>query len=115
MGRTAPRRRNACLAVLERLRVERDTFTLGEAVAFLYVCENEGINIRELAELAGLTQSSASRTVRRLALTSLVRVSGQARDRRGRIISLTSAGLALRDRIDCLIAAATPIQTNVRQ
>lgn len=115
----APRRRNACLAVLEKLRRTCGEMSVSETVAFLYVCENEGINIRELAQLAGLSASSASRTARRLASPGarfalapsfgLVELRLQPGDGRGRILYLTALGRALRDELDQIIAAGALI------
>jgi DNA-binding MarR family transcriptional regulator len=113
------RRRSACLAVLEHLRATCSQISLTDAVTFLYVCENEGINIRELAHLASLSPSTASRSCRRLAdqrdryaiapALGLLRLQPQERDGRGRILRLTERGLVLRERLNGLVVAATPI------
>jgi DNA-binding MarR family transcriptional regulator len=119
------RRRNSCLAVLEQIRAIGFDVSLSETICFLYICENEGINVRELAQLAGLTPSSASRAARRLTTPDapcalapalgLVQLTIQASDRRGRILTLTPAGKSLRQTIDVLIAAAHPIEPESRR
>jgi DNA-binding MarR family transcriptional regulator len=113
------RRRNSCLAAIEHMRRQHGDVRLTDAITFLYVCENEGINVRELAQLAGLTPSSASRTARRLAAREapralapwlgLIELDQQATDARGRSLTLTSKGRQLRHEIDSLIKMAIPI------
>lgn len=113
------RRRNACLGALEEMRGICGDVQLSDALAFLYICENEGINISELAQLAGLGPSSASRAARRLIRAGapcalapslgLIEMSVQRTDRRGRILTLTPGGQRLRTAMEALIAAATPI------
>jgi DNA-binding MarR family transcriptional regulator len=114
-----PRKRNSCLAAIEHMRRCCGDIRLNEAIAFLYVCENEGVNIRELAQLTRLTPSSASRTARRLASKDspnalapslgLVDLRVQATDHRGRILTLTATGRRLQEELNRLIVAATPI------
>lgn len=101
------------------MRLTCGDIRLTDAVAFLYVCENEGINISELAQLAGLTASSASRAARRLIAPDapfalepglgLMELRTQATDRRGRTLALTTAGQRLRQELDALIKSAAPI------
>jgi DNA-binding MarR family transcriptional regulator len=119
------RRRNSCLAVLEQMRSIGVDITLTETICFLYICENEGINVRELAQLSGLTPSSASRAARRLTTADapfalapalgLIELSTQPTDRRGKILNLTPEGKRLRESVDELIAAAEPIQKELRR
>jgi DNA-binding MarR family transcriptional regulator len=113
------RRRNACLATIEHLRSVCGDVALTDAVAFLYVCENEGINVSELAQLARLTPSSASRAARRLISADapfalapslgLLEMKTQGTDRRGRTLSVSAEGRALRDKLDTIIRSAAPI------
>lgn len=113
------RKRNACLATIERMRKACGDIRLNDAVAFLYICENEGINVRELAQLAGLTASSASRTARRLTgrdtahalapALDLIDMRQQPTDRRGRVLTLTAKGRRLQHDMNQVILAATPI------
>lgn len=119
------RKRNSCLAVLEQMRSIGVEIALTEAICFLYICENEGINVRELAQLSGLTPSSASRSARRLTTADapcalapalgLIELSTQPTDRRGRILTLTQEGIRLREIVDELIAAAEPIRRESRR
>jgi hypothetical protein len=112
------RKRNACLAAIERIRRERPDLRLNDVIAFLYVCENEGIAIRELAELTRFHESMSSRAAARLAATHarsdaalgpLVQVRGRVDDRRGSALFLTELGISLRREIDGIIARAQPI------
>jgi DNA-binding MarR family transcriptional regulator len=117
-GRT--RRRSACLAALERMRTWRKDVPLNDVVAFLYVCENEGVTLRELAALTRLDQSTASRTIARLANPGDLAggappplVHARARDDDGRALALflSDTGRSLRSDIDAIIARANPIVT----
>lgn len=113
------RRRNACLSAIEHLRSACGDVALTDAVAFLYICENEGINVSELAQLARLTPSSASRAARRLIPAEapfalppslgLLEMKTQGTDRRGRTLTLSSEGRTLRDKLDTIIRGAAPI------
>jgi DNA-binding MarR family transcriptional regulator len=113
------RRRNSCLEALEHMRRRYGDFQLSDAVTFLYVCENEGVNLRELEQLAGLTSSSASRAAARLATPQasgalapslgLIELRRQMTDRRGRTLFLTPAGCKLRDEMNAMIASGHPI------
>ena len=122
-GRSPPRRRNTCLQALEEVRSLSQAATLKDVVAFLYVCENEGINLRELAQVCGFTDSTASRTARSLAplgaaatlppALGLIELRPDPRDDRGRTLHLTETGRRLRDRIDQLIAEAHPVRVRI--
>jgi DNA-binding MarR family transcriptional regulator len=113
------RRRNSCLAVIETMRRSWGDVSLNEAVTFLYICENEGVNLSELIQLTGLSLSSASRASRRLLskdaahalppALGLVAVAVQSTDKRSRVFFLTDAGRAARDEMNAIIAAAVPI------
>lgn len=113
------RRRNSCLAALELLRKAHASIQLNEVVAYLYIAENEGINVSELAQLAGFGSSLASRTARRLAAAGashalapalgLVELSVQGNDARGRVLTLSPDGRRLRDQLDNIIACGNPI------
>lgn len=98
------------LAAMEAARQADPALSSTGLLVFLYVCENPGLNIRELAQVAGLTEATASRAA--LALTvrpALLAGAPNPRDGRGRILFPTDAGVALRDRIEGLIAEARPI------
>jgi DNA-binding MarR family transcriptional regulator len=114
------RRRNSCLQVLEEIRSLSPAVTLKDVVAFLYVCENEGINLRELAQVSGFTDSTASRTARSLAAAGapgalppalgLVELRRDPRDERSRTLHLTERGRRIRDLAERLIAEARPVR-----
>ncbi len=110
----APRRRSALTAGLERLRREHGFATLAEVVCFLYVAENEGLSVKQLAALAGTSLATASRTARAFAPAAMAGALPPARglvemrlhgaDARERRLFLTPAGLALREALDAAIA-----------
>lgn len=113
------RSRNSCLEILERFRRRGATVALIDVLAFLYVCENPGVNIRELAQLCAVSASTASRTARGLAergapfalppFLGLLAVKPNPLDDRGRTLHLTQAGASFRDELEVLIAKAAPI------
>jgi DNA-binding MarR family transcriptional regulator len=113
------RRRDAVLAALEAFRHIHPTISLTSVRAFLYVAENPGINVSELAVACDLTDAGASRVARALAGRDIERplppflglldcVTGAA-DPRERLLWLSAKGQALVARIEQLIAAQTPI------
>ena len=107
------RRRNAALECLERFRRVDEAATVLEIVAFLYICENEGLNVSELALACNTTLASASRVVKRLTangdgpmpLEPLAQSRRSAAGSRTRLIFLTDSGRALRDEFDRTIRA----------
>ena len=60
------RARNALLQALHLLKGLDARISVNEAIAFLYAAETEGLTVQEVARLAGLTQSTASRSLRAL-------------------------------------------------
>ena len=58
------RRRDSLLACLELFRRNTPDLWVNNILTFLYVCENEGLNIKELAQLARLSEPTASRSIR---------------------------------------------------
>ncbi len=88
-------------------------------VAFLYIAENQGLNVTELADICRTTTATASRTARALmaegAMDSLppffglVEARPNPEDSKGRVLFLTSAGRKLRDELDLIIEQAAPI------
>lgn len=101
---------------------ELDTrVSLRELIVFLYICENEGLNIQELSALAKLPQASTSRAARALGTVEsewatrsklgLVDVFLHPADGRSHVLRLTARGHALRACFDGIIARATPIST----
>lgn len=113
------RRRNTVLAALEAFRQNDQGVTVSAVVCFLYVCENEGASITELASIAGLRLATASRVLHALAprgaprsrspYAGLVEVRSEGPNRKSRTLFLTSEGRRLREHIDGLIRDAVPI------
>ncbi len=112
------RRRNSFLQLLEHFRTIDAEIVVNDLLVFLYVCENEGLNIKELATLARLTEATASRRARALAgpdiafpvapSMGLVEIF-QGEDARERLVYLTDKGRETRALVARLIAAATPL------
>ena len=116
----APRRdRDSLLAALELFRSIEVPRSLTTLILFLYVCENEGLNVSELALAGGIQVAGAARLVKTLAglvpeepvapEAVLFELKSTPVDRRLRFVHLSSRGRALRDQLDALIARATPI------
>lgn len=90
-----------------------------QIMTFLYICENEGLNVSELAEVCRTTRATASRNSRALEVREapgslppylgLVRSATSERGARTRRLFLSPAGEACRIRLDRMIAAAHPI------
>lgn len=114
-----PRRRDSVLEALEILRGAEPAISLTHTLAFLYICENEGLNISELACICRTTIATASRTARALtaksSADSLKPAAGWVESRpnptdsKGRVLFLTETGRQLRARIDVVIRASQPI------
>jgi DNA-binding MarR family transcriptional regulator len=115
------RPRDSLLEAILALKALDPRISVNEIVAFLYTCENEGLSVQELAFVAGLTQSTASRSLRSLGrrgsdwaqppALGLVDAFLNPNDGRSHVIHLTDQGRALRDRLDQMIRRATPIST----
>lgn len=94
--------------------------SVNEIVAFLYVCENEGLSVQELAYVAGLTQSTASRSLRSLGRAGsdwaqppalgLVDAFLNPTDGRSHVVHLSDQGRVLRDKLDEMIRRAVTIE-----
>lgn len=116
MGR---RRRNSVLEALEAARRLAPEVSLNDLLVFLYVCENEGLNMRELGHLTAMSDPLVSRTARGLAAREAVgslapalgwlEVRVNPRDRRGRTLHLTELGIELRGKLEACILDAQPI------
>jgi DNA-binding MarR family transcriptional regulator len=114
------RQRDSLLEALLALRALSPRISLNEIVAFLYTCENEGLSVMELAYVAGLTQSTASRSLRSLGrpgtdwaqepALGLVDAFLNPADGRSHVIHLTEEGRAMRERLDELIRRCVPIE-----
>ena len=121
---TAPgssvRRRDTVLATLEIFRGLDVGITTNNIVTFLYLCENEGISVTELAALAGLNPATASRSIRSLAAPGarwslaphlgLIEVLGYGVSRNSKTLRLTPLGAEIRDRISALIELGVRIE-----
>jgi DNA-binding MarR family transcriptional regulator len=117
------RRRDAVLAALEAFRRIYPPISLTSVRVFLYVAENPGINVSELAQACGLTEAGASRVARALAGRGIERPlppslglldsATSPIDPRERLLRLTERGQALVARIELLIAAHTPIVLSI--
>ncbi len=113
------RRRNAVLDIMERLRGFGDGMTFNAMLVFMYVAENEGINVSELAQICRMTEATASRSARALASpdspgalppsVGLLELRPDPFDGRGRLLFLTAAGRKFRDRIDDTISRGVTI------
>jgi DNA-binding MarR family transcriptional regulator len=115
----ARRQRNSLLQALEFFRDLHPGLVVADLVAFLYICENEGLNITELSQLGRFTGATASRRARALAgpdtpsprppSLGLVRIFEGGDDARARQIFLTDKGREARDAVGALIAEAVPV------
>jgi DNA-binding MarR family transcriptional regulator len=111
----ALRQRDTVLAAVEVFRQARHDASITTLLAFLYICENEGLNVSELAQLMATTNATASRTASALEAggdgrgESLIRSGAGARHGHSRVLSLTRQGEALRERIETFIDRALPI------
>lgn len=113
-GFGASRRRDTVLAAIETFRALDMGINMSNILVFLYVAENEGISVTELATISGLMKPTASRSIRALtpkgsrwALSpylGLVELCAQGPARNSKTIRLTRQGRELCARIDRLIA-----------
>src|SRR3954469_9360009 len=114
------RPRDSLLEAVLALKALDARISVNEIVAFLYTCENEGLSVQELAYVAGLTQSTASRSLRSLGrpgsdwaqppALGLVDAFLNPQDGRSHVIHLTDQGRELRARLDEMIQRAIPIE-----
>ena len=118
----APRReRDSLLAALELFRGVEVPRSLTTLILFLYVCENEGLNVSELALAGGVQVAGAARLVKTLAGlvpeepvppdAVLFELKSTSADKRLRFVHLSPRGRALRDQLEGLIARAVPINS----
>jgi DNA-binding MarR family transcriptional regulator len=114
-----PRRRDTVLAAIEAFREEGFPRGFTALILFLYVCENEGITVSELAHIARLPIPMTARVVKMLAgdaqelplapERAILELRKSDADRRLKFAHLTARGRALRDRVEAIIADAVPI------
>ena len=110
------RRRDALLEGLELFRDLYPAITLGNMIAFLYVCENEGLTILDLAQVSGFYLATASRTIRAFsepgaegAMPPSLGLVALTQTDHGKSIRLTDAGRRFRDQLEQVIYASAPI------
>lgn len=119
MTEAGGRRRNTLLAGLVLLKKLAPDVTLSEMLAFLYVAENPGIRIKELAALMETTDATASRASRSLLKEGepgarapgrgWLLMASNGREAVSRHLYLSEAGVDLVLRLDTLIESARPI------
>ncbi|THD62433.1 MarR family winged helix-turn-helix transcriptional regulator [Phenylobacterium sp.] len=107
------RRRNAILQSLCLLRALEPRISVNEVIAFLYAAENVGLTVQETAAVSGLTQSTASRSLRSLGpkesswskppALGLLEAYLSPTDARSHVIHLSARGREVRDRLDAII------------
>ena len=114
------RPRDTLLEAVLALKACDTRISVNEIIAFLYVCENEGLSVQELAYVADLTQSTASRSLRALGpaaspwsqppAVGLIEAFLNPHDGRSHVIHLTPQGRAFRERLDEIIREAATIK-----
>jgi DNA-binding MarR family transcriptional regulator len=114
------RTRNALLQALHLMRTLDARISVNEVIAFLYAAENEGLTVQETAYVAGLTQSTASRSLRALGppdsdwsqapALGLVEAYLNPNDARSHVIQLSAKGREVRERLDRIIRQSATIQ-----
>ena len=119
MTETAGRRRNTLLAGLVLLKRLAPDITHSEMLAFLYVAENPGVRVKELAALMETTEATASRASRSLLAVDdpgsrppgrgWLIMAANTREAVSRHLYLSAVGIELVGRLDALIESARPI------
>ena len=114
------RRRNTILAALELFRGEDLPRSLSSFLLFLYVCENEGLTVSELAHVTHTSVAMTARVVKMLAGDttetplapdrSIFILKDSPLDKRLKLVHLSMHGKLLRNRCETLIAEASPIR-----
>jgi DNA-binding MarR family transcriptional regulator len=118
-GREPVRSRNAVLQALSLFKDLDARVSVNEVIAFLYAAENEGLTVQDMADVAGMTQSTASRSLRALGPANspwsqapalgLLEAYLNPRDGRSHVIHLSEAGRNLRLKLDAIIHEAVQI------
>ena len=113
------RSRNAVLQALHAFKALDPRISVNEVIAFLYAAENEGLTVQDMADIAGMTQSTASRSLRALGrpdsewshapALGLLEAYLNPQDGRSHVIHLTERGREIRDRLDAIIRQGTTI------
>jgi DNA-binding MarR family transcriptional regulator len=117
---TRRRRRNSFLEAAETMRQLDLPSGLNSIVLYLYVCENEGLTMSELASVSGMVFATAARLTRTLAgcavenpappESALLELRASRSDRRVSHVFLTPLGRRVRDDLEQVIARASPIR-----
>lgn len=97
------------LSALRMLLQKNRNMHLESILVFLRVCGNDGLSIKDLVYLCGLSESMVSRSVESLRAPNkggLVRIVQHPSDGRRRLVFLTEEGLRLRDEIGQTFAAS---------
>lgn len=112
MMKMPSRRRSTPLEVIEMFRTWHPDVSIKTACAFLYVAENEGISISELAYLLKTSLSTATRIVAALAEPgkALLEVRPWPDDGRVRTVHLSGTGRDFMDRVNDTVVDARPIE-----
>jgi DNA-binding MarR family transcriptional regulator len=116
------RSRNSILQGLLVLKALDARISVNEAIAFLYAAENEGLTVQEMAYVSGLTQSTASRSLRALGppesawsqapALGLVEAFLNPNDARSHVIQLSPKGREVCERLDRIIRQSMTIQAD---
>ncbi|MFM2041970.1 MAG: hypothetical protein RLY86_546 [Pseudomonadota bacterium] len=108
---TTKRRKNTPLEVIELFRDWYPDASLKSACAFLYVAENEGISMSELAFLLKTSLSTATRIAAALSggRNGLLEVRPWPGDGRVRTVHLSPRGRTLMDLVNAEVVDARPI------
>jgi len=114
------RSRSALLQALHAFKALDPRISVNEVIAYLYAAENEGLSVQEVADLAGMTQSTASRSLRALGprespwsqppAVGLIEAFLNPHDGRSHVIHLSPAGRDFRDRLDEIIRQGVAIK-----
>jgi DNA-binding MarR family transcriptional regulator len=114
------RSRSALLQALHAFKALDPRISVNEVIAFLYAAENEGVSVQEVADLAGMSQSTASRSLRALGprdspwsqppAVGLIEAYLNPYDGRSHVIHLSPAGREFRERLDAIIRDGVTIR-----
>ena len=116
------RKRNSLLAALVEARKLSPDITMTELIAFLYIAENPGVRVTELATLMNTTKATASRSARASLAEGAKGVLAPARgwvamfrnktEGISHHLEVTPDGMAIVDRFDEIIAVAQTVKSS---
>jgi DNA-binding MarR family transcriptional regulator len=107
---------NTISAIVRLLRAAYPSFTLRQALAFLYVCENEGLSLQELSIVSRISSQTLSRGMKALEQGpggGLIDLRDDPEDRRLMLLYPSEPGRRLRDVIDAEIVARRPVRLSL--